>query len=73
MKEAKKSSIKEDTQKMENCKANHILDRKQPPKVLRKDVHRNFAKFTGKHLGEGLFMSGPKAWNFIKKRLWHNS
>ena len=39
-------------------------------------VLRNFAKFTGKHLGQGLFFNKvaglrPKACNFIKKRLWH--
>ena len=68
----KKSSIKEDTRKMENCKANHILDRSSHRRCsVRKDVLRNFAKFTGKHLCQGLFMSGPKACNFIKKRLWH--
>ena len=68
----KKSSIKEDTRKMENCKANHILDRSSHRRCsVRKDVLRNFAKFTGKHLCQGLFMSGPKACIFIKKRLWH--
>ena len=65
---SKKSSIKEDTRKMENCKANHILDRSSHRRCsVRKDVLRNFAKFTGKHLCQGLFMSGPKACNFIKK------
>ena len=68
----KKSSIKEDTRKMENCKANHILDRSSHRRCsVRKDVLRNIAKFTGKHLCQGLFMSGPKDCNFIKKRLWH--
>ena len=53
---------------MENCKANHILDRSSHRRCsVRKDVLRNFAKFTGKHLCQGLFMSGPKACNFIKK------
>ena len=69
---SKKSSIKEDTRKMENCKANHILDRSSHRRCsVRKDVLRNFAKFTGKHLCQGLLMSGPKACSFIKKRLWH--
>ena len=68
----KKSSIKEDTRKVENCKANHILDRTSHGRCsVREDVLRNFAKFTGKHLCQGLFVSGPKACNFIKKRLWH--
>ena len=57
---------------MENCKANQILDRSSHRRCsVRKDVLRNFAKFTGKHLCQGLFMSGPKACTFIKKRLWH--
>ena len=56
---------------METCKANHILDRGSHRMCsVRKDVLRNFAKFTGKHLCEGLFMLGPKACNFIKNRLW---
>ena len=69
---SKKSSIKEDTRKMENCKANHILDRSSHRRCsVRKDVLWNFGKFTGKHQCQGLFMSEPKACNFIKKRLWH--
>ena len=63
---------KEHTRKVENCKANHILDRTSHRRCsVREDVLRNFAKFTGKHLCQGLFVSGPKACNFIKKRLWH--
>ena len=58
--------------KIENCKANHILDRSSHRRCfVRKGVLRNLAKFTGKHLCQGLLMSGPKACNFIKKRLWH--
>ena len=69
---SKKSSIKEDTRKMENCKTNHILDRSSHRRFsVRKDVVRNFAKFTGKHLCQGLFMSGPEVCNFIKKRFWY--
>ena len=69
---SKKSPIREDTRKMGNCQANHILDRSSHQRCSgRKDALRNFAKFTGKHLCQGLFMSGPKACNFIKKRLWH--
>ena len=63
---------KEHTRKVENCKANHILDRTSHRRCsVTEDVLRNFAKFTGKHLCQGLFVSGPKACNFIKKRLWH--
>ena len=69
---SKKSSIKEDTRKMENCKANHILDRSSHQRCsVREYILRNFAKFAGKYLCQGLFMPGPKACNFIKKRLWH--
>ena len=71
---SKKSSIKEDTRRMENCQANHTLDRSGHRRCsVRKDVLINFAKFTGKHLCQGLFMSGAKACNFIKQRLWHRS
>ena len=67
---SKKSSIKEDTRKMENCKANHILDRNSHRRCsIRKDVHRNFAKFTGKNTY--VRVSLCQACNFIKKRLWH--
>ena len=67
---SKKSSIKEDTRIIENCKANYISDRSSHRRCsVRKNVVRNFAKFTGNHLCQVLFMSGPK--NLIKKRLWH--
>ena len=40
---------------MENCKANHILQKSSHRRCsVRKDVLRNFAKFTGKHLCQGL-------------------
>ena len=69
---SKKSSIKEHKRKMENCKANHILDRSSHRRCsVRKDVLRNFAKVIEKHLCQGLFMSGPKTCTIIKKRLWH--
>ena len=69
----KKSSIKVDMRKMENCKTNHILDRSSCRRCsVRKDVLKNFAKFLGKHLCQDLFMSELKASNFIKKRrLWY--
>ena len=43
---------------------------KQPPEVFyEKVVLRNFTKFTGKHLGQSLFLTTLQAWacNFIKK------
>ena len=46
-----------------------------PEVFYKKDVLRNFAKFTGKHLCQRLFLNKvaglrPKACNFIKKSLW---
>ena len=42
-------------EKMENCKANHILDRSSDQRCsVRKDVLRNFTKFT-EHLCQSLF------------------
>ena len=40
----------------------------------KKDVLRNFTKFTGKHLFQSLFfnkIAGFKPATFLKKRLWH--
>ena len=37
---------------------------KQPPEVFFKKHVKNFAKFTGKHLRQGL-LSQPKACNFV--------
>ena len=43
---------------------------------IKEDVLKNFAKFTGKHLCQSLFVNKiaglrPQACNFIKKRLLH--
>ena len=41
---------------------------------VRKDVIKNFAKFRGKHLCQGLFfnkVSGLRPATLLKKRLWH--
>ena len=41
---------------------------------LRKGVLRNFAKFTGKHLCQGLFfnkVAGLRSATLLKKRLWY--
>ena len=48
---------------------------KQPPEVFckRKYFHRNFAKFTGKHLYQSLFfnkVAGLTPATLLKKRLW---
>ena len=51
---------------------------KQSPEVfcgsVRKDILRNFAKFTGKHLCHSLFfnkVAGLRRATLLKKRLWH--
>ena len=41
---------------------------------VRKGVLRNFAKFTGKHLCQGLFfnkVAGLRSATLLEKRLWH--
>ena len=41
---------------------------------VRKGILRNFTKFTGKHLCQGLFFNivvGPRPATLLKKRLWH--
>ena len=41
---------------------------------VRKDVLKNFAKFTGKHLCQSLFfnrVAGLRPATLLKKRLWH--
>ena len=45
------------------CKSSH------PRCSVRKGVFRNFAKFTGKHLCQSLFLN--KVAFLLKKRLWH--
>ena len=45
------------------------IDRSSRPEVFcKKDVLRNFAKFTGKHLCQSLFFRPA---TLLKKRLWH--
>ena len=38
---------------------------------MNKDVLKNFAKFTWKHLCQSFFLNKVAVLNFIKKRLWH--
>ena len=49
--------------------------KKQPPEVFcKKSALKNFAKFTGKHLCQGLFfnkVAGFRPSTLLKKRLWH--
>ena len=53
----------------------NIFFQKQPPEVFcRKDVLRNFAKFTGKHLRQSFFfnkIAGLRLATLLKKRLWY--
>ena len=53
----------------------NITCRSSRPYVFcKKDVYRNFTKFTGKHLCQSLFfnkVAGLRAANLLKKRLWH--
>ena len=37
----------------------------------KKDILRNFTKFTGKRLCQRLFLKEPQARNFIKEEFWH--
>ena len=50
-------------------------DQKQPPEVFRKkNIFRNFAKFTGKHLCQSPFFNkivGLKLETLLKQRIWH--
>ena len=47
-----------------------VFLQKQPPEVFcKKDVFRNFTKFTGKHLCQSHFFN--KVAGILKKRLWH--
>ena len=52
----------------------HAKGRSSRPEVFyKKGVLKNFAKFTGKHLCQSLFLIKllAEACNVIKKRLWH--
>ena len=45
------------------------------PSSVKKDVLRNFAKFTGKHPCQSLFfntVAGLRPVTLLKRRLWHN-
>ena len=52
-----------------------LIYRSSLPEVLcKKGVLRNFTKFTGKHLCQGLFLNkvaGLRAANLLKKSFWH--
>ena len=44
-----------------------LLRSSRPEEFCKKDVLRNFAKFTGKRLCQNLFFNKLAAYNFIKK------
>ena len=43
----------------------------RPKMFCKKGVFRNFAKFTGKHLCQSLFLNKVAGLSLFKKRLWH--
>ena len=43
----------------------------RPEMFYKKAVHRNFAKFTGKHLSQSLFFNKVASFSLWKERLWH--
>ena len=50
-----------------------LLDRSSHRRCsVKKGVLRNFAKFTGKHQCQGIFLSRPWPATLIKNRLWHS-
>ena len=53
-----------------------IINKSSHPEVFCKNsAHKNFAKFTGKHLRHSLFfnkVAGLKPATLLKKSLWHN-
>ena len=59
---------------MAYCKLKTILRSSHLRCSVRKDVLRNFAKFTGKYLCQSLFfnkVAGLRPATLLKKRLWH--
>ena len=58
-----------------DCSTLHLFRSSHQRCSMKKDVLRNFAKFTGKHLSESPFLNkiarlGPQP-AALKKRLWH--
>ena len=52
----------------------HLFRSSRPEVFFKKDVRRNFAKFTGKHLCQSPFtnkVAGLRPAIFFKKRFWH--
>ena len=48
-----------------------VIRSSRPEVFFKKSVLRNFAKFTGKHQCEGLFLYEVRPVTLLKKRLWH--
>ena len=54
---------------------NHLIQKQPPEMFFKKAVLFNFAKFTGKHLCQSLFLNKVAALmpaTLFKKRLWHD-
>ena len=66
-----KTTVSERTRKITALRI-LIRFRSSCPKMFcKKCALRNFAKFTGKHLCQGLFLIKLQASTLLKKRLWH--
>ena len=64
------SNLFKENQKLSKNHIFQYLNRSSRPEVFwKKGVVRNFAKFTGKHLCQSLFLN--KVAGLLKKRLWH--
>ena len=50
---------------------NSIYRSNRPEVFCKKDVLRNFAKFTGKHGFQSLFFAGLRPATLLKERFWH--
>ena len=67
--------IKQEKVKKKRKEIQYLIHRSSHQKSsLKKGVLRNFTKFTGNHLCQGLFfnkVAGLRPANLLKKRLWH--
>ena len=67
--------IKQEKFKKKRKEIQYLIHRSSHQKSsLKKGVLRNFTKFTGNHLCQGLFfnkVAGLRPANLLKKRLWH--
>ena len=62
------------TQKKTHAMVTMLAESNRPEVFLKKDVLRNFAKFTRKHVRQSLFfntVAGLRPATLLKKRIWH--